>query len=49
VGFTLKVTWLDDPCLHVPVLPILECAVRTYRQTPGANQNVLDVEAFPEG
>jgi hypothetical protein len=46
VGFTLKVTWLDDPCLDVPVLPILECAVRTYRQAPGQNRNVLDVEAF---
>jgi hypothetical protein len=48
VGFTLKVTWLDHPCLNVPVLPIPECAVRTYRQAPGANRNVLDVEAFPE-
>jgi hypothetical protein len=46
VGFTLKVTWFDDPCLDVPVLPILECAVRTYRQAPGANRNVLDTEAF---
>jgi hypothetical protein len=46
VGFTLKVTWLDDPCLDVPVLPILECAVRTYHQEPGKNRNVLDSEAF---
>jgi hypothetical protein len=46
VGFTLRVTWLDDPCLHLPVLPIPECAVRTYRQASGRNRNVLDTEAF---
>ena len=46
VGFTLKVTWLDDPCLDVVVLPIPECAVRTYHQEPGKNRNVLDTEAF---
>lgn len=46
VGFTLEVTWLDDPCLDVVVLPIPECAVRTYHQEPGKNRNVLDTEAF---
>jgi hypothetical protein len=49
VGFTLKVTWLDHPCLDdlVDPLPDPNCAVRTYRQAPGRNRNVLDVEAFP--
>lgn len=48
VGFTLKVTWLDDPCLSAVIDPPLGpgCAVRTYVQAPGANRNVLDVEAF---
>jgi hypothetical protein len=48
VGFTLKVTWLDHPCLDdlVDPLPDPNCAVRTYRQSSGQNRNVLDVEAF---
>lgn len=48
VGFTLEVTWLDDPCLDdiVDPLPDPGCAVRTYVQEPGKNRNVQDVEAF---
>ena len=47
VGFTLKVTWLDDPCLDDIVdPPVGGCNVRTYVQEPGKNRNVLDTEAF---
>jgi len=47
VGFTLEVTWLDDPCLDDIVdPPVGACNVRTYVQAPGENRNVQDVGAF---
>jgi hypothetical protein len=47
VGFTLKVTRLDDPCFVLSDPPLgPDCATRTYVQAPGTNRNFLDVEAF---
>jgi hypothetical protein len=47
VGFTLKVRWLNDPCLVIfDPPPGPDCADRIYVQAPGENRNVLDTEAF---
>jgi hypothetical protein len=47
VGFTLKVQWLNDPCLVIfDPPPGPDCADRLYVQAPGENRNILDTEAY---
>ncbi|HBL25479.1 MAG TPA: hypothetical protein DD490_01450 [Acidobacteria bacterium] len=45
----LTVTVLEnlDDCLRLPSVPP-SCPTRTYRQTAGANRNLIDVQAFAE-